>query len=1349
MARTAPVPNIPAIPGMNPGLFVLGGGGDGGGSGAGAGKGKGGKQGANGKNGGKDANGGGKGAGACGAGSGGGCSNPSHGGGGGAAAGDPVDIVTGRVYTIPVIDLAVNGVIPLVLKRSYSTTCAERDIGLGFGWSHSLSWEVEPRRRSVIVWKPDGSYIRAPQPDVGEQVVVEEGVYLSRQDYGYTVATDDGLVQVFQRQEGFLDRIPLSRVLDRAGNAIELTYTNGLLDTIRDSVGRTVRVRRHQDGHIAAFEVKNAETQGTWVSFRRYEYDTLGDLVGVIDGDGHRTVFTYEEHRMTARLNPSGLKSTFLYDASFRCTETWTELPGGADPALDKEAPELLADGLTRARGMLHCKITYGDEGFREVVDSRQVRRYEGNEHGKVDKASWSAGVATSTYDDAGNMTGYTDALGVSWAWKRDAEGRLLEQVDPLGNVTRYEYDAQGNKTAEIDPAGNAVRYAYAVCGRLERAEDDSGVLAAYRYDSRGQLVEAMLPNGGISRIVRDQHGNPVQVVEPNGSSRRMRYDHLGRVVEMTDERGAETRYSYDARGRLSAVHLPNGGVHRYEFDVDGRLLRVTNADGYFAELVWGGFNVVAAMRRPDGHTMRFLHDRECDLVRVVNEAGEEHRLIRDVGGRVIEERTFDGRKIRYGTDGVGRLTLLETAPGEQTELVYDEAGRLVKRVYPEGAADEFEYDAVGRIIAGRNEVSSVEMRYDARGRKVGESIAAFGQKWSVDGGFDTTGRRTAIRTSLGASQQITRDVMGGPVAVALNGTDTVQMVGDVLGRDLFRKLPGGGEIRYELDNMGRPRRRTVLRAGPSAPASLDQPEWVGAQRSTAVSDRVYQYSAAGMPVEELDMIHGRWRYEHDPVGQILSKLNDQMRGELFRYDATGNAHPGTSTRSYGPGGTLLATADTEYVHDDQSRLVEKRVRRGTGEIATWKYTWNDRGMLAAVKLPDGDEVRFLYDAFGRRIRKEHIAPDGARGATTFVWDSESLVHEIREKAAGSGDPIVEERTYVLRPDSLAPLAHRDVKVEGDKRVPGEWIHYLNDAQDRPELLLSGTGELLADLRPTVWGDVAPVSPAPAAAQGLAPSAAQGPAPAAARTPIRYPGQYADDETGLSYNRYRYYDPETGRYISPDPLSLEGGLRPFTYARNSPLREIDPTGLVTNVVTGSAGTSTGVSNTLLPEGSQERNNPDLHPIVRQAMPPNMAEPPGALYPPGTRQPQTCGEPRAMTNYIREWERQNNGGRPLNPDNPRDHEKIRQCMGSIDNVTSTDANGPRRPCPNCSQMLANLNTRWGGPPTNNYGISPGAGGPGDRPVRSNWSRPDQAWLQAAQQNPSPNFTPHVGYGQPAG
>ncbi|WP_437491138.1 DUF6531 domain-containing protein [Sorangium sp. So ce1014] len=910
MARTAPFPNAMVIPGMNPGVFILGGGGGGGDGNGRGGNGRGDGQGGDGKNGGDGPHGGGKDAGSCGPGSGGGCPNPTHGSGGGTHAGDPVDPITGRVTTVAVVDLALPGTIPLVVKRSYSSALIEEDCGLGFGWTHSLSWQVEERRRGLRVLEPHAAATELPRKlDPGESVRLPCGV-LTRYAWGYALAAD-GLAYLFAEPQG--SRWLLSRIIDLHDNVIELVYEDGRLAQVIDSVGRVVRVRRHRDAHIAAFEVKNASAQGRWEARRRYAFDARGDLIAAEDAAGHAHRFAYDEdHRLVRRDEPGGLVAEFRYKDK-RCVETWCHREG--NDALDDGVPETLHDG-SRAEGFLHAKIDHNDGVLTEVITSRTIRRVDGNAFGKLDKMVWGggSGVHTFRYDDTGALLEYADALQQVFRWERDADGRLLAEVDPMGNRTYYEHDARGFVSTMTDALGAAARYERDVRGDVVAVDDEMGFVVGFAYDSRGLLVGATLPNGGATRMEYDALANRVRVVEPDGAERRIRYDFLGRVMGSTDERGIETRFAYDACGRLAAVFGPAGGVTRYDFDVDGNLARITDADGRATSLRWGGFHVVTELVRPDGSKLRYRYDREQDLVRIVNEAGEEHRLLRDGEGRITGEQTFDGREIGYRLDVQGRITRVERG-SDKVDLEYNPLGRLVKRSTSDGREDVFNYDPLGRIERAASGDIECVYTYDRRGRVMtevtrrgDEVLAAFA--WT----YDAMGKVATVRGPDG-ELRMDRDPRGRPVAVWIEGErEPLRFAYDAAGFEVARTLPGGGTIATEIDAAGLAQRQRVL-GQPTAPrVGPGEPPWVGPLVTPETWRKTYAWSPAGMLRADEDLGGTTREMLRDANGRVVERRRaGKAQGkpaERFRFTATGDMEREGEQRTYAPGGALDGARD-------------------------------------------------------------------------------------------------------------------------------------------------------------------------------------------------------------------------------------------------------------------------------------------------------------------------------------------------------------------------------------------------------------------------------------------------------
>lgn len=1142
MARTAPVPNLPAIPGMNPGLFILGGGGDGGGSGAGGGKGGAGKQGAGGKNGGNDASGDGKNA-----------PDPSRYPLCGTAS-HPVDVVTGRAFTHPIVDFELAGPIPLVWQRVCSSTMADREAGLGWGWGHAFGWWIEVRRRRIIVWSEQGVATEFPMIEPGGQALGPFGWLLRREaEAAFSLDADDGVLRRFAApgdagatgpaeagaEPGALR---LCAIEDRNGNRITLTYEGGRLARIDDSAGRVLRVASTSAGRIAAIRVQNAPSQGRWIDLVRYTYDEDGHLIEATDADGHSSHHGYDEdHRMTSDTDRTGLTFHFVYGAGGRCVESWGDYRGRPDPSLQGELPRTLHDGVTRARGIHHCRFEYHDDGSSDVIDALRTRRFFGNAFGLLDKVVSGGGVTTCTYRDDGHLTSLTDPMGGTTTYERDERGRATRIVDPLGGVTELTRDDRGDVVRVVDASGAARTFTRDARGNIRSMTDATGAVTTFDVDERGSVIEMVTPRGDRARWAYDGQGNCTEIVVPGGGTWRYRHDFLGRRVEEITPAGAVSRLVFSDRGDLTAVHDAAGGTFRFSYDGERHVTSCTSQGGHVTRLEWGGYHRLCSRTDANGSVVRMRYDLEGHMIEVHNEQGEVHRLEYDPSGLLIAERTFDGRTISYKYDLASRLERVSQAPGEQTFLTRDAAGRVVQRELPDGSVQHFEYDQCNRLVRVSGDGVEVTFDRDAEGRLLGERQTFRDFAAEVRSVLDPEGNRVERRTSLGHREEIVRDGLGDRRRTVLDGGHVIEHARDAVGREIARQLQGGARMESAHDALGRIVRRRVISPAAHTPGEAGEPAWVGAERGV-LADKAYGYDADSNIVDRWEGGRGAAAYRYDPVGQLVAMVPEKAREVVFRYDAAGNMYEGGASapaRRYGPGNRLERRGDRTYRWNDAGQLVAAEAPGATGEPQAYRYEWNASGLLSRVHTPGGDVVEMTYDPLARRIEKRVVRGRDVVRTTRFVWDRDNLVHEITREAAAQGDPVVQERTYCFHDASFEPLAHR-VRLGPDD--PGRWLHYENDPAGTPERLVDDRGTTASTLRHAPWGGTE--------VEGQE----------WARTPLRFQGQYEDDETGLRYNRHRYYDPQACRFVSPDPIGLRGGINAFTYAPN-PLGWIDPHGL--------------------------------------------------------------------------------------------------------------------------------------------------------------------------------------------
>src|SRR5690606_31146986 len=344
--------------------------------------------------------------------------------------------------------------------------------------------------------------------------------------------------------------------------------------------------------------------------------------------------------------------------------------------------------------------------------------------------------------------------------------------------------------------------------------------------------------------------------------------------------------------------------------------------------------------------------------------------------------------------------------------------------------------------------------------------------------------------------------------------------------------------------------------------------QFLGAKQYVWVNDRLTRV---------IDALTGPIDYTHDVFGNLAAAGYADGRIDLRMPDAVGNLlRPEQRTdRKYGPAGQLLEAHGpdgiTRYEYDPEGNLVAKIEPTG----AMWVYQWNGAGMLSRVIRPDGRTVAFQYDALGRRIAKRYRDK-----ITRWIWDGNVPLHEWIERAPpedsqstadlpalsadmaaslqqhrasmlgarpSQGPPEDGEAldealrgtpdapiTWLFEPESFAPLG---------KLVAGERFGIVTDHVGTPTGMYDGRGRESWAAEPDTYGDLRTLRGARTAC------------------PFRQPGQYEDPETGLYYNRFRYYQPGSGGFISTDPLRWLSGPRPFAHVRD-PVIHTDPFGLM-------------------------------------------------------------------------------------------------------------------------------------------------------------------------------------------
>jgi RHS repeat-associated protein len=705
---------------------------------------------------------------------------------------------------------------------------------------------------------------------------------------------------------------------------------------------------------------------------------------------------------------------------------------------------------------------------------------------------------------------------GGQWTYFYDAAGAVTQIIDPYGAGTCFTVDETGRVTEEIDSNGNITQLLYDGLGRHYARLDPLGyLLPTYEENpSPPDPLAYKLPKTPLEwehgrlllgrKMRRPTAGDPaLQEFPATVLNTFLGPNNVATKTQTLDPKEDQTPAAEDEQGRLMEQGPP-GQMALWKYDPNGNLAEHRDRDGAVYRYNYKSWNGLHREIDPLGRTTVFEQSCQGFVNRVTDPGGTVTEYAYDLKDRLVEVRRHGRVRERYGYDATANI--VEKTDGQGRTLVTWEVGPAsldIRRLLACGETHSFEYDERGRIVAAVTPDGTATFAFSSDGRRLADKRDGIG----VAHEFEF--KRLASTTYFDKFRVSYRTKDNGDLVITdPTGARHLIRAGD--GGLVAKHLANGARELCLYDATGRCSRKALAQNG------QHRPPWI----------RSFTYSRAGDFLGVADTAQGTVRYSYDKAHRIAEETLPDGSRRTFGYDPAGNLRfqPGLTDVEVDSGNRLRAANGDHFTYNDRDHLSGRK-----GPSGATRYEYNDLDMLVRCEI-NGESWTACYDALCRRIRKTW------RGrATTHYWDDFRLAAEARHDGS--------LRLYLYEDDAaLVPFMFLEYAGLDSEQASGKRYYIFTNQIGVPVRVEDDAGRVCWSAR---------IDP-----YGLAHIGRD----STLEMPLRFPGHYYDEETGLHYNRFRYFSPELGRYMQSDPAGLEGGMNVYAYPVN-PLTGADIDGL--------------------------------------------------------------------------------------------------------------------------------------------------------------------------------------------
>ncbi|MEG3753032.1 RHS repeat-associated core domain-containing protein [Psychromonas arctica] len=1071
-----------------------------------------------------------------------------------AKCGDPVSMLSGEEI-LSLQDFELPGLLPLVWRRIYRSSKTTLNTGLGYGWRHSFSLQL------IDCYQAPPKVGPKQQGTHWFELIDEEGtthhfnkVQRGQTSYqpsaGLALLNDGESKQILIRPDGTHwcftkeeDVWLLTSINNELGHGFSLIYDHkNRLVSIMVTSKRGVMIRYNSDNNISKIipylmneeEILTVQTQ----ILASYQYNEQQSLISATDSKGATEAYQYHKGSLLKqRTRASGFNHYFEWSGegeTARCSRQW-----GDDDTYD-------------------YRFTFEGNKSTSTDSLGNTEQYFHNEQDLLTLFIDANGNKTAhQYDDFGRKVSTTDAMGQTTAFNYNEVGQLIQETAPDNSTTRYVYNAFGKRVVTIDALGRQFKRQFNATGRLLTETTPDGQVTEYKYNSKGQLTEKIMPDG--QRTLYQWNDSGELLAEKTGEAlTRYSYDKLGHLNAICDAQNLITEYQRNEQGQVTQqVSYPQAEatadktfpesavITRYVYDKAGRLTNIVSPNGDSTHYGYGGLAQPTKKTFADGSWLNYQYDKERNLIGIERSDEATYKIEYSPTEKPTKLIGFDGRVQTYQYDNNDKLIAVNDADERMIQLKRDSLGNIVdqhsftthsNKQLNFNSHNLYQYDAIGCVTLAHNSDRVVQQQYHLNGQ-INQSKQG---DWTLNYQFNNKGQRSQLTLPDGKQLDYQYNELGQLSRLNLQSeseeTTLLALQYSVVGQITEQALGNGITLEQDYDVQSRLTRQSwVGKKGYHQHCDYQydkQNQLIKCNESTQ-SDESAQHTQAEQlaNTEQKNAQQTERTFTYNKLSQLVGSVCEfsqpsKHQTEYYNWDAFGNpevdysvAKADRDTRIEND--RLLCSGGVDYRYDKSGNQISSIA---TGLIQ--KRSFDGLNQLRQINN-NGKVYQYQYDALGRRSAKITET-----GRTDFIWDGNQLIGEVSHG---------EYTWYIYLPDSFEPIA----------LIKDNQIYYYHLDQ-------LGTPICLTDVeQKIVWenqGDLFGCEDKKEQ-DSLEPEKKNN-----IENPLRFQGQYFDGESGLHYNRFRYYCPKQGRFIHQDPIGLNGGINHYQYAPN-PVNWIDPFGL--------------------------------------------------------------------------------------------------------------------------------------------------------------------------------------------